>query len=1486
MKKKAKRFLASLTAAAAVCSVCLTPLSDIGIRLPINALEASAADILVSGDYQYYTDNNGAVIKKYTGTAAVVTIPGEIDGNKVYAIDSYAFDKNSNLTSVTFPDSLERIGSHAFRGCTTLTSVKFNEGLKVIGNYAFTDTAVTEVSLPSTLTDAAYPFNNSKVTKATFAEGTELIPSWLFRNCSKLTDVTIPETVKRIGSYAFNGCSSLKEFKFHEGLEFLGSYSFSGTGLTEVSLPTTLKDTVYPFNNCNITKATIAEGTVTVPSWLFKNCSKLTDITIPETVTSIGSYAFNGCSSIKSFKFHEGLTFLGSYSFSGTGITEVELPTTLTDTVYPFNGCDITKASFAKGTEKIPSWIFKNCYKLTDVTVPETVTTIGSYAFNGCSSLESFKFHEGITFLGSYSFSGTALNEVNLPSTISDTVYPFNNCNITKATFADGIKAIPSWVLKGCSKLTDVTVPETVTAIGGSAFNDCSSLAEFTFHEGITTLGNNAFSGTSLKDITLPSTLKTANYAFSNSKLEKVTFADGIQAVPSQTLSSCRQLKEAVLPESVKSINSYAFENCTSLSSIELPAALEKLEGSCFRSSGLKDIVIPDSVKNMASYAFNNCKQLKTATIGSGLTSISTNVFAGCISLEKVTLKSTKLKALANSFFNCRKLTEVDYSNTDFTFDRLAFSKCYSLKDMNLVYLNRPTSTMTINTENTAVNGIVEFTVDFETLSGHYNEDSTFTLSLTVPDGLTVLPDTFITDEGAVDAETVASMKIPFTKPSGQLKFSVQAAKSGTFDIDADLIFREGKYDRVEPIHSVRLTADVLSLSAPSTTNDLKINVSGTGPKGKKVDIYLDDKLIGSPVVDESTSKYTLAVELPEGEDGSKYVLRAKYNDTATSDCSVIYSKEQPSIKNIKLGINGNDADNDITGVFTKCDSPVMYYVQNKPVTITADISNSAAVEKVFITSTKNDKIAKLEASYDENTGLWIAKGFFDGSRNYVPGTLNVVVVTKSEYSALQAAKLDIDYTKGYFSRPGDIRFFSDPTGFVFEGAPSNAIKGAEVTLYYMGEDGKAVAWDGKNYDQKNPLITDEFGAYAWDIPEGEWKVVCKIDGYDTMESEWLTIPPVQKGINFSVVSEAAPKVTDISYNGTDITVKFDKYMIPDTINLNTISLDSGSDFKVSPALHSSGEEVTDTFLISGNFTDTIDVNIEVKNGCQSYAGTAAEPFNKTLHINDALETTTTTQPITTTTTTKPTTTTTTTQPATTSTTTKPVTTTTTTQPTTTSTTTKPVTTTTTTQPTTTSTTTKPVTTTTTTQPTTTSTTTKSVTTTTTTQPTTTSTTTKPVTTTTTTQPTTTSTTTKPVTTTTTTQPATTTTSTTTKPVTTTTTTKPATTTSTFTATTTTVTTTEPITTTTTTQPVESKPSLGDYNGDGAVNAVDASYILAAYADNSTNRTEATKDQLALGDINKDGKMNAVDASYVLSYYAYISTNPKISLEEYLKNNL
>lgn len=94
-----------------------------------------------------------------------LVIPETIEGMPVVAINGSRFSK-SNIESVVFPTSLERIEESAFAECSRLTSVSFAaEGnLKIIGRYAFQNCPLTCVSIPAsveTIDDFAFKFNSS-----------------------------------------------------------------------------------------------------------------------------------------------------------------------------------------------------------------------------------------------------------------------------------------------------------------------------------------------------------------------------------------------------------------------------------------------------------------------------------------------------------------------------------------------------------------------------------------------------------------------------------------------------------------------------------------------------------------------------------------------------------------------------------------------------------------------------------------------------------------------------------------------------------------------------------------------------------------------------------------------------------------------------------------------------------------------------------------------------------------------------------------------------------------------------------------------------------------------------------------------------------------------------------------------------------------------------------------------------------------------------
>lgn len=133
-----------------------------------------------------------------------------------------------------------------------------------------------------------------------------------------------------------------------------------------------------------------------------------------------------------------------------------------------------------------------------------------------------------------------------------------------------------------------------------------------------------------------------------------------------------------------------------------------------------------------------------------------------------------------------------------------------------------------------------------------------------------------------------------------------------------------------------------------------------------------------------------------------------------------------------------------------------------------------------------------------------------------------------------------------------------DPSGYVFEGVPSNRVKGVRATVTNQDtDDGTWSVWDAGWYNQQNPQITDKEGRYGWDVPEGNWQVLFDKEGYETAHSEVLTVLPPHFDVNVPIVSREAPEVTSIYpvENGTILQVEFNKYMIPPTVGEDTITL-------------------------------------------------------------------------------------------------------------------------------------------------------------------------------------------------------------------------------------------------------------------------------------------------------------------------------------------
>ena len=128
-----------------------------------------------------------------------------------------------------------------------------------------------------------------------------------------------------------------------------------------------------------------------------------------------------------------------------------------------------------------------------------------------------------------------------------------------------------------------------------------------------------------------------------------------------------------------------------------------------------------------------------------------------------------------------------------------------------------------------------------------------------------------------------------------------------------------------------------------------------------------------------------------------------------------------------------------------------------------------------------------------------------------------------------------------------------DPSGYVYEAVTSNRLEGVTATIYSKSEDPKR--WNAMEYSQVNPIITDETGLYAWDVPQGLWQVRFEKEDYETTQTAWLPVPPPQLEINIPMTQGISPEVVKAYGVQSGITLTFSKYMRPESFKKESVSV-------------------------------------------------------------------------------------------------------------------------------------------------------------------------------------------------------------------------------------------------------------------------------------------------------------------------------------------
>ncbi|AAM07629.1 leucine-rich repeat protein [Methanosarcina acetivorans] len=309
-------------------------------------------------NFTYTSDGTSVTITGYSGPGGDVVIPSTIGDLPVTAISGSVFKSNTNINSVTIPDSVTTIGSSAFYGCTGLTSVTIPNSVTTIGNNAFNGcTGLTSVTI------------GNNVTK---------IDDRVFYGCTALISVVIPDSVTSIGDSAFYQCSNLASVTIPDSVTTIDSYAFRDcTALTSVTIPDSVTNVESRlFYGCTgLTSVTIGIGLDEIPSYMFYGCSALTSVTIPDNVTEIGINAFRK-TALTSVTIGNNVTTIGSSAFRDcTALTSMvftgDAPSSVSSSWV--DGCpDLVAYYYEDATGfTTPTWNGVACYPLTAAPVAD-----------------------------------------------------------------------------------------------------------------------------------------------------------------------------------------------------------------------------------------------------------------------------------------------------------------------------------------------------------------------------------------------------------------------------------------------------------------------------------------------------------------------------------------------------------------------------------------------------------------------------------------------------------------------------------------------------------------------------------------------------------------------------------------------------------------------------------------------------------------------------------------------------------------------------------------------------------------------------------------------------------------------------------------------------------------------------------------------------------------------------------------------------------
>ncbi|MBR2047484.1 MAG: leucine-rich repeat protein [Oscillospiraceae bacterium] len=1034
----------------------------------------------------------------------------------VTALPDHLFEYCDSLKTVVLPSTLETIGIYVFNYCTKLEEVTLPEGLTEIGEGAFAECdSLESIEIPGSIT---------------------ILSPFLLAGCDRLVDVTLPDGLERIESNVFEACRDLESIVLPDSVEYLGGYCFAHCErLSQINYPLSLNESEgCVFVGCrDLETITVPEGVTALPESIFSDCDGLETILLPSTLTAIGPYAFVNCYDLQHITLPENLTELGYNAFENCdSLREIVIP---------------------GGISVLPEGLFYDCDRLTSVTLPEGMTELGYYCFENCRTLASILLPDSLEIIGSSAFSGCEkLSAILLP---------------------EGLYRIDDSAFSSCVNLTEITIPDSVTEIGWDVFWGIEDLAirchlnshaaAYAIENGITIAELTGEIADDLYELDTANSSYQINYdglsaTGSLSLVLRYRFKDRSWAephtltisIPSSSLllentltldgEFCEDYEyypdeeilyiyvtetEGIVRFSLKPLS---YEKITSFAKIEFVD-----ENDQYRTEVVGVVYAEMPIITLSAKEETSEKQVTVSGVtmpGNTVTFTINGEEAGSCTANSVGNYTAELPLTDTSdgkhYTIQAQTTDADgnvlsaetlviyRSGTPTLTDFVMYhaGQTYRMEDLQGI---RPVVTF-------VPNEVFRFEVFFDQ---HESIESLFIVS-TRSNQRKML-------EAHWDEELGAYVAEGFFDPQDE------SYVPGTITIE---YVRKG--EKVSFLTGYDFTSDESVNAVPDDWKDAEVTVNEntedrtdvtiTKPDGSvSVQVITDTVVIPQYITQNNYQEYGFVL-VYDDYGNPAWVRYHEDNGAPQIDVldwthDVMHSQVMEIIGDA-VGVPGE--------VFTALD-----LISTLGETISHDMEFQRARNEIInsnmTSSQKAAALAQLDNAQNLNAMLGVTR---------MAGTLAAAAIGASMGPAgivVAVAWGLLDHYLGYLQESNLYYMGSkslwelifgwviDPSGYVYDKQSGKRLSGVTVTAYWIPYDDSVVNfwdavpddgeygefWDAEAYSQMNPLITDEEGRYAWDVPEGWWRVEYELDGYESTWSHWMPVPPPQTEVNVGLTA-------------------------------------------------------------------------------------------------------------------------------------------------------------------------------------------------------------------------------------------------------------------------------------------------------------------------------------------------------------------------------